>query len=209
MVDAVRQYHLNELKIALDRNDPRRILPELHGARRILDIGCGAGQTLIALGKPDVSVGVDIDIDALQLGVEWNSDIHFAAAQGEWLPFRSESFDFVCSRVAVPYMNIPAALAEARRILQRGGHLWLSLHDISMPLERFHTSGWKGKVFALYVILNGLAFHATGRTFRFINGQRESFQTEGAMRRALKSAGFVDVSFQRSEKHFIVLARAS
>lgn len=209
MVDRVRQYHLNELKVALDPNDPRRILPDAQGAKRILDIGCGAGQTLIALGKPGFCAGVDIDVDALRLGVEWNSDLNFAAARGEWLPFQTGSFDFVCSRVALPYMDVPVALREARRVLQRGGRLWLSLHDLEMPLERFRNSEWKGRLFALYVIANGAALHFGGRTFPFVNGNRESFQTEGGMRRALVRAGFIDVRFQRTERHFTAMARAA
>ena len=208
MADPVREYHLNELKVALDPNDPRRILPDVHDAQRILDIGCGAGQTLIALGKPGFCAGVDIDIEALRLGVEWNSDLNFAAAHGEALPFKTGSFDFVCSRVALPYMDIPEALREARRVLRRGGRLWLSLHDLQMPLERFRTSGWKGKLFALYVIANGFTFQLTGRTFRFVNGQRESFQTESGMRSGLRRAGFTDVRFQRTARHFIAIAVA-
>jgi hypothetical protein len=61
------------------------------------------------------------------------------------------------------------------------------------------------------VIANGVLFHCTGRTLRFITGKTESFQTERGMRVALLRAGFVDFSFRRAQvragKAFFVEAR--
>src|SRR5207245_7299416 len=51
----------------------------------------------------------------------------------ELLPFREASFDFVFSRVALPYMHIPKAASEMGRVLKPGGGLWCLLH----PLSRF------------------------------------------------------------------------
>ena len=64
------EYHLAELALARATSDPRRILPDIPaGARRVLDIGCGAGQTLLACAAEDRrSVGVDYDFEALRLG---------------------------------------------------------------------------------------------------------------------------------------------
>jgi ubiquinone/menaquinone biosynthesis C-methylase UbiE len=208
MNEALRQYHLGELQIALDPTNPRRLVPDSSGCSRILDIGCGAGQTLIALKTPAFCVGVDIDRDALQIGREIGGNIRFAAARGELLPFRDGSFDMVFSRVALPYMNIPRALREMRRVTVRGGKLWLSLHGIDMPLERFRTSGLKGKIFAAYVMANGLSFQLFGRNFPFLTGACESFQTERAMRSALSRAGFDDVRFTRRDRLFVVTAAA-
>jgi ubiquinone/menaquinone biosynthesis C-methylase UbiE len=208
MNEALRQYHLGELQIALDPANPRRLVPDSSGCSRILDIGCGAGQTLIALKTPAFCVGVDIDRDALRIGREIGGSIPFTAARGELLPFRDGSFDMVFSRVALPYMNIPRALREMRRVTVRGGRLWLSLHGIDMPIERFRTSGLKGKVFAAYVLANGLSFHVLGRNFPFLTGVCESFQTEPAMRSALSRAGFEDVHFTRCDRLFVVTAAA-
>ena len=64
-------YHRLELSIATDPNDSRRVMPRVESRhRRILDIGCGAGQTLIGSNLSDnvMAVGVDVDHAALALG---------------------------------------------------------------------------------------------------------------------------------------------
>ena len=43
------EYHEQELRIALDPANPKRLVPDTGSATSVLDIGCGAGQTLIAL----------------------------------------------------------------------------------------------------------------------------------------------------------------
>jgi hypothetical protein len=48
------EYHLRELEIALDKNDNRKILPNvLDSDKVILDIGCGIGLSFIALDRTD------------------------------------------------------------------------------------------------------------------------------------------------------------
>ena len=64
------EYHLEELDIALDASDDRRILPTLL-EHAVMDIGCGIGQTFIAmdcLGK--ICVGIDVDEDAIRSGIK-------------------------------------------------------------------------------------------------------------------------------------------
>src|SRR3954453_23600492 len=123
MPDA-RAYHEAELAIARSPNDPRRMLPPLPAdAKRILDLGCGAGQSLIALGPPPnvFSVGIDLDRDGLAIGETWTSDVRFVCGSGDSLPFADKSFDFVFSRVALPYMHLPTALGEIHRVLAPNG----------------------------------------------------------------------------------------
>lgn len=201
-------YHEGELRVALDARHPHRLVPQPGDATAILDIGCGAGQTLVALGVAGRSVGVDIDVAALRVAARGpvGEPLRVAAAQGEHLPFASGAFDYVYSRVALPYMNIPAALAEMARVLQPGGHLWLALHPIAIPAEQFRRGNLKGKVYALYTMLNGAWFHVTGRTLRLPGGMCESIQTERGMRIALQRAGFRNVVFQRTAVHFTVMA---
>jgi SAM-dependent methyltransferase len=79
-------YHLSELEIARSANDPRRTMPVLPDPfRSILDLGCGAGQTLIAcdLGPEVLACGVDVDEEALKLGRQWSQQICFVRAQGD------------------------------------------------------------------------------------------------------------------------------
>lgn len=201
-------YHEGELRVALDTANPHRLVPQPGDATAILDIGCGAGQTLVALGVARRSVGVDIDVAALRVAARgpMGEPLRVAAAQGEQLPFAAGTFDYVYSRVALPYMNIPVALAEMARVLQPGGHLWLALHPIAIPAEQFRRGNFKGKVYALYTMLNGLWFHFTGRTWQLPGGICESIQTERGMRIALRRAGFRTVAFHRTRLHFTVTA---
>jgi ubiquinone/menaquinone biosynthesis C-methylase UbiE len=201
-------YHEAELRVARDTTNPHRLVPDPGGAARILDIGCGAGQTIVALGCGGRSVGVDIDVDALRHAASgaMGEPLRVAAATGEHLPFRDESFDYVYSRVALPYMTIPDALREMRRVLRRGGRLWLALHPLAIPLEQFRRGNLRGKAYAAYTVINGAWFHLTGRTFRLGSRLNESIQTERGMRLALARAGFSHVAFRRTPVHFIVTA---
>jgi SAM-dependent methyltransferase len=208
-------YHLWELSIASSPGDPRRIMPPiLESDVNILDVGCGAGQTLIAsnLAPGVVAIGVDLDHSALSLGRRWTQSIRFVCAKGENLPFRSGCFDLVYSRVAMPYMHIQWALAEMGHVLRDGGHLWLVLHPFSMTvsalirdLSRLRI---KGAVYYLYVMANGLVLHFTGKQLSLPlgGGRCEAFQTSRGIVWALRCAGFEEIEVDRSDR-FVVTAR--
>jgi ubiquinone/menaquinone biosynthesis C-methylase UbiE len=202
-------YHQGELRVARDTANPQRLVPEPGNAQSILDIGCGAGQTIVALGLAERATGLDVDLDALRFGARgaMGEPLKAAAGMGERLPFRDAAFDYVYSRVALPYMDIPAALAEMHRVLQSGGRLWLALHPIAIPAEQFRRGNVKGKAYAAYTMVNGLWFHLTGRTFALRPGTCESIQTVRGMRVALRRAGFSNVAFHRTSVHFVVTAQ--
>ena len=128
-------YHVLELQIAANPVDTRRVMPTI-GAhhRRIVDVGCGAGQTLIAsrLGEEVEAFGVDRDHKALSLGRQMYPRLRLIRARGEELPLPSRSFDLAISRVALPYMRTTAALSEMARVLRPGGDLWIVLHPFSL-----------------------------------------------------------------------------
>ena len=133
-------YHVLELQIASDPADTRRVMPAI-GARhrRILDVGCGAGQTLIAsrLGADVTAIGIDRDGTALALGRKIDPRMRFVRASGETLPLPSAFFDLAISRVSLPYMRNREALAEMARVLREGGELWLALHPFSLAWREF------------------------------------------------------------------------
>ena len=208
-----RAYHEGELEIARSPGDPRRILPTVPPtARRVLDVGCGAGQSLIALAlPPDVAaVGVDRDADALSLGTTWTNDVRFVCGSGASLPFADQSFDFVFSRVALPYMHVPTALKEIRRVLSTNGRMWLVLHGPGIVFSQLANAvrggHAKSALFQSYAAFNGAVYHLTGRLLRWpIGGRYESFQTRRIIPR-LREAGFTDIQVEFAQ-HFIVQAR--
>ena len=212
MSDA-RAYHEAELAIARSPNDPRRILPTIpSNARRVLDVGCGAGQSLIALALPlgVAAVGLDLDRDALALGATWTSDVRFVCGSGESLPFDDDTFDFVFSRVALPYMHVPTALREVHRVLAPAGRAWLVFHGPGIVLSQL-TAAVRGLharsvLFQSYAAVNGALYHLTGRLLRWPagGGRYESFQTRRVIPR-LRELGFTEVEVETAP-HFIVRA---
>jgi len=207
-------YHEQELAIALSDSDRRHVLPPLpERFDSILDLGCGAGQTLIASRLPPhvLACGVDVDLSALALGRTMTSGVQFVLASGERLPFADRSFDVIISRVALPYMHVPTTLREIARVLTPGGYLWIALHPLGVHLRRIVKSARGGNVrdvvYVSYVIVNGLWFAWTGHQFRFpFNRLRcESFQTAAGMTRALGTLGFHEIRVS-TEPFFVMSA---
>ncbi len=191
---------------------------------RVLDVGCGAGDSMQeelqlrreALGRvpqtmPPINsqiemVGIDIDEAALAQGRMSYPDFLFVCAKGEHLPFPDGWFDAVISRVAMPYMDIPVALREMRRVLKADGELRIKLHPLSFTLSEIAVELRSGSarrraqnlIYRMYVIANGIALHLAGFNVRFPLARHrcESFQTRSGIRRALVAAGFeqIDVS---------------
>ena len=211
----VAEYHLAELAVARDPRDPRRVMPDVpRDARAVLDVGCGAGQTLIALDVPQgvtLRCGVDVDVGALALGRQLDAGLALAQARGEALPFADGSFDLVLCRVALPYMDVPQAVREMARVLRPGGTLWLVLHPVRIALSALAAHVRRGQprgvLFQLYVLANGLALHVAGRQFRFPFGRRqfESAQTWRGVARALRAAGLEGAASRGA--FFVVTAR--
>ena len=207
-------YHRLELSIATDPNDARRVMPVVEARhRRILDIGCGAGQTLIGSKLSDsvLAVGVDPDHSALRFGKQLTPNVHFVNGRGEALPFEHEAFDLVICRVSLPYMHVARALSEISRVTDVGGDLWLVLHPFSMTAKELGTSlarfQVKASLYRLWVLLNGLSLNTVGRQWHWPgNPDRfETWQANTGITRALIAAGFGQIRIDRAN-HFVVTA---
>ena len=208
-------YHLQELAIARDPAHPGRSMPPIHATdRAILDIGCGAGQTLIAaeLGGDRLLVGVDIDEEALALGRSLSDTILFLRAAAEAIPLASGSFDLVISRVALPYTDIPRAVQEMARLLKPKARCWVVLHPVTFGVRDLwrdlRDARVKGVLFRLYVLANGLLLHVAGRVIRnpLKRSRLESVQTVGAITRVFRAAGFTDIATVHAPS-FLLTAR--
>lgn len=207
-------YHVLELQIASNPADTRRVMPVIGAEhRRILDVGCGAGQTLVAsrLDAQVTAIGIDHDFGALKLGRHIDGRVSFICARGESLPLATGFFDLVVSRVALPYMNTRAALTEMTRVLGPGGSVWLALHpyerikgELKESLRRLDL---RAALHRLYIIANGALLHLTGREFAApIKHRYGSFQTEQGIRRLMESLGYEDIRIER-KGFFVVTAK--
>ncbi len=116
---------------------------------RALDIATGTGFTALALA-PHVAevVGLDISPGMLTqasqrgLGVP---NVTWIEAGADRLPFADDDFDLVTSRIAPHHFpDVPAFLAESRRVLKPGGVFVLA--DTTVPDDAPETSDWQNAV---------------------------------------------------------------
>jgi ubiquinone/menaquinone biosynthesis C-methylase UbiE len=172
----------------------------------VLDIGCGAGQTLIAAYPDSISFGIDIDADALALGKTLTDHVCFVCGRAEALPLANEQFDMLIARVSLAYTNVGPALKEMHRVLKKGGDLWMVLHPFSASWKQAISSNYKGWIFFAYIAINSVLFHLTQKQFPFL-GRYESFQTQAGISRALRSSGFEAIRIEKN-RHFVVTAKS-
>jgi SAM-dependent methyltransferase len=125
-----------EYQDALDRQiEPlgARVMEVLAPApgERVLDIGCGCGQTTLELarrvGPSGAVVGVDISQPMLAVARERAAgapQASFLEADAQTHPFEAGAFDAIHSRFGVMFFQDPvAAFANLRRALKPGGRL--------------------------------------------------------------------------------------
>ena len=108
---------------------------------RVLDVGCGCGETSLELGRrvgrEGSVLGVDISTVMLERARERGravANVEFLAADAQTHAFAPASFDAVFSRFGVMFFADPrAAFANIARALKPGGrlgfHCWKKLVD--------------------------------------------------------------------------------
>jgi ubiquinone/menaquinone biosynthesis C-methylase UbiE len=185
--------------------------------QRLLEIGVGVGTDFIRFARAGaICTGVDLTEHSVAL-VRRRLELEGLAgevvqADAERLPFADGAFDFVYSRVALPWVHIPTALGELARITSAGGHIWCSLVSLATALAELRVAlkqvSVGNVVFRSYVLANGALFHATGRQVRYpLRWTRcESFQTARGMARALHEVGFEEIRVETG-KFFVITAK--
>jgi len=177
-----RRYHEQGQPLA---NLAARVVP---AARRVLDVGCGAGQELLAYPQAN-TVGIDVRKSGILAGRALFRERglrvpSFLVGAAEQLPFASGAFDVLICRLALPYTEVPRALAEMARVLRPGGALVLQYHSIRYYLRRAMRARHPGELaHALRVIAAGTAFELTGWQ------AGEVFLLRRTFRRLLERAG--------------------
>jgi len=103
------------------------------GGKRVLDVGCGAGATTLAvaraLGPGSRCTGVDISAPLIaaataRAAAAGAANVTFIEADAQTYAFDAGSFDTVISRMGVMFFDDPvAAFANLRRAAQPGAQL--------------------------------------------------------------------------------------
>jgi demethylmenaquinone methyltransferase/2-methoxy-6-polyprenyl-1,4-benzoquinol methylase len=150
-----------------------RVHPARRGPFRHLDVAGGTGDIAFRIAKAaskqaEIAV-LDINAGMLDVGRARASKRKFAAklefvqANAEDLPFEDNIFDSYT--IAFGIRNVPRidqALAEARRVLKRGGQfLCLEFSNVNVPLlDRIYES---------------YSFHAIPRIGEWVAGDRDAY----------------------------------
>lgn len=111
--------------------------PYLQSAKKVIDIGCGCGK-FISQTEMNGTIGVDLDMTALQIAKRICSKSEFVVASVFSLPFRDEVFEFISLLEVIEHLPVGTeveAISGVRRILSSNGALVLST-----PNEHFLTN---------------------------------------------------------------------
>ncbi|MEV7403045.1 class I SAM-dependent methyltransferase [Streptomyces sp. NPDC091267] len=165
---------------------------------RVLDVGCGAGQTARLAARRATSgrvLGVDLSAPMLErarsAAVEESiGNVSFERVDAQVHPFEPAAFDVAISRYGVMFFGDPVgAFANIGRALRPGGRLaFICAADAG-------ENGWVQAMAALRDHLPVGDFGAQGGPGMF------SLADPDRIRSVLTSAGFVRVHLRRAEAH--------
>jgi ubiquinone/menaquinone biosynthesis C-methylase UbiE len=198
-----REYFLSEIcegfeeaqqgEISFNKAKQVRILGARPGLR-ILDAGCGRGETVLACAKAGAEVaGIDYSEAAVELTREMlaeiqpDADIRVGSVTD--LPWPDDSFDRVQFSDVIEHLDPPQtvpALAEFRRVLKPGG--FLLVH--TAPNLLFMKYGWPATRPFVRLAGHGEIAHRVDQWFEIAEDYHVNEQSVHTMRRALREAGF-------------------
>ncbi|WP_455218450.1 class I SAM-dependent methyltransferase [Kaarinaea lacus] len=114
--------------------------------QRLLDIGCGSGQTAIPASRLGHSVtGIDIAENLVEHANEVAKleglDASFDVGDAENLPYEDNSFDVVISMIGAMFAPRPdKVVSEIARVLRPGGKLYMAnWTPAGMPAQMFKS----------------------------------------------------------------------
>lgn len=171
---------------------------------RVLDAGCGGGGMPLSLAEEaDWVVGIDIEPRFGQAGVRLAherrmSNLAFARADGQALPFRDGTFDLVLSHAVIEHVaDAPRYLRECARVLRQGGWMYLSTAPY-LSFAGAHLPRLKIPVPLHLLVGRSAAFS----TFRFL-----ARHAEWALREKADENSFIKLARRNEQKADDLLER--
>jgi demethylmenaquinone methyltransferase/2-methoxy-6-polyprenyl-1,4-benzoquinol methylase len=178
--------------------------PPKRAAFAHLDVAGGTGDVAFRVAKAGARTAVtvlDINADMLAVGKaraetrEFADRLTFVEANAEDLPFDDKSFD--AYTIAFGIRNVPridVAIAEAFRVLKRGGHfLCLEFSQVDLPgLDRLYEA------YSFHVIPRvGQAVTGDGEAYRYLVESIRKFPDAATFEGLIQTAGFRNTRFVR------------
>jgi len=179
----------------------REVIRQAHlktGAR-VLDLGAGTGDLAreALRQQPTCSaLAADFTLGMMRVGQKHpQPGLTWSAADALALPFPAEGFDAIVSGYLLRNVSdLPLALCEQLRALKPGG--WLVSLDTTRPRTSILTPFIQ---FHMRVIIPLLGSLITGQrdAYTYLPTSSEKFLDAETLAEALRTAGFVEVGFQR------------
>lgn len=98
--------------------------------KKYLDAGCGIGGWIIFLTEAGYDVsGIDLRARTVRTLTEYNRDLNVKVAGVTRIPYSDAAFDGLLAIGTLEYVDgqVPAALAEIKRVLQPGGIFFIEV----------------------------------------------------------------------------------
>ncbi len=167
---------------------------------RVLDLCCGSGDLgFLAeeLGAGSVT-GVDFTLPMLAVarrrGSRTGGRSRFVAGDALGLPFPDAAFDAVTVGYGLRNIaDLPAALAEMRRVLAPGGRAVVL--DFGRPDNRL-TRALYGAYLRTAMPVMGLIFHGDADTYRYIPESLARYPGQRGVEVLMREAGFRDARYE-------------
>jgi ubiquinone/menaquinone biosynthesis C-methylase UbiE len=186
------EYHAGRGLSALKRRQVAYLAPG--PGMRILDIGCGRGEVLLACARAGASVaGIDYSAAALRISRDTLCDVPDAelrAGSATQLPWPDGSFDAALCGDVIEHLvpeDADAMLREAHRVLRSGGRLVLH----TAPNRLFLRAAWPLSRWPLRAAGHGATVRRLDHWIAASKRYHVREMTLYGLRRALRRAGFV------------------
>ena len=172
-------------------NEQLRVAYHIHPADRVLDVGCGAGQTTrdaARMASEGSALGVDIDVEMIALAKERADskgvrNIQFEVGDAQVFPFEPAEFDVAISRFGTMFFSDPdAAFENVAHAIRTGGRL------VMMVWQAHDRNEWATAI-DLAVTGESRASALAGSYDTF------SLADPGTVKSLLTRAGFSNVQF--------------
>ncbi len=175
---------------------------------RVLDIAAGPGTSSIPFADAGVEViPADFSLGMLQVGKRARPDLPFVAADATALPFADASFDAVTMSFGLRnVVDVPAALAEFRRVAKPGGRLVIC--EFSTPtLAPVRAAYHQGVLRALPAVARRTA--SNPESYDYLAESIRAWPDQRGLADTIRAAGWQDVAWRNLTGGVVALHRAT